>query len=123
MASVGLLFKLKDLGDAVKKNLFIDDGLHLTQLAQQMNALSADHIIGKRIPFEGFDNNSPVGSVEIINPARVQKWVRNVIDGPSKSTTSAGPSGSSGSASTSGASSPSTSPSKTPAAIDSKCIN
>ena len=123
VASVGLLFKLRDLGDAVKKNLFIDDGLHLTQLAQQMNALSADHIIGKRIPFEGFDNNSPVGSVEIINPARVQKWVRNVIDGPSKSTAPARPSGSSGSASTSGASSPSTSPSKTPAAIDSKCIN
>jgi len=70
VASVGLLFKLKDLGDAVKKNLFVDDGLKLTELAQQMNALSADHIVGKRIPFEGFDNNSPVGSVEIINPAR-----------------------------------------------------
>jgi len=125
VASVGLFFKLKDLGDAVKKNLFIDDGLKLTELAQQMNALSADHIVGKRIPFEGFDNNSPVGSVEIINPARVQKFVHRLIEGPSSassskapSTKSAGPTGSSGSASA-----PASSASKTPAPIDAKCIN
>jgi LCP family protein required for cell wall assembly len=123
VASVGLLFKLKDLGDAVKKNLFVDEGLKLTDLAQQMNALSADHIIGKRIPYEGFDNNSPVGSVEIINPARVQKWVHRLIEGPSskptsKSTGSGAPSGTS-----TNPSSPSNSPSKTPAPIDAKCIN
>jgi len=123
VASVGLLFKLKDLGDAVKKNLFVDDGLKLTELAQQMNALSADHIVGKRIPFEGFDNNSPVGSVEIINPARVQKFVHRLIEGPSSSTTTASgkPAGTSKPAGSSSA--PASSASKTPAPIDSKCIN
>ncbi len=121
VASVGLFFKLKDLGDAVKKNLFVDDGLKLTDLAQQMNALSADHIVGKRIPFQGFDNNSPVGSVEIIDPARVQRFVKRLIEGPAAKSSS--PSTPSGPASRSKSPAGSGSASKSAQPIDAKCIN
>jgi LCP family protein required for cell wall assembly len=127
VASVGILFKLKDLGDAVKKNLFVDDGLHLTDLARQMENLSANNIVGKRIPFEGFDNNSPVGSVEIINPARVQKFVKRLIEGPS-ATSSSGSSSTSKTAPPNGSASSKApasgaSASKSTQPIDAKCIN
>jgi LCP family protein required for cell wall assembly len=113
VASVSLLFKLRDLGDAVKRNLFVDESLHLTDLARQMNNLSADHIVGKRIPFERFATES-VGSVEIIDPARVQRFVKNLIEGPSKS---------SAPASTSSTPSAPATKTKTPKPIDAKCIN
>jgi LCP family protein required for cell wall assembly len=124
VASVGVLFKLKDLGDAVKRNLFIDQGLHLTDLAQQMENLSANNIVGKRIPFERFDNNSPVGSVEVIDPARVQRFVQRLVQGTPKSSSSA-PAGSSapGTTTSSGSASGGASASKSPTPIDAKCIN
>jgi LCP family protein required for cell wall assembly len=123
VASVGILFKLKALGDAVKRNLYLDPGLNLTDLAQQMQKLSANNIVGKTIPFEGFDHNSPVGDVEVVSPAKVQAFVDRLINGPTTR-----PSGSAGSSSHS-ASTPgtaTTAPAKSstsPKPIDAKCIN
>jgi LCP family protein required for cell wall assembly len=124
VASVGLLFKLKALGDAVKRNIYMDSGLDLTDLAQQMEKLSANNIVGKTIPFERFDDNTPVGSVEIVNPAKVQAFVRKLINPPAPSGSSA-PVGSGSSSPSSGSSTtPSTgaSGSSSPKPLDAKCI-
>ncbi|HKC27752.1 MAG TPA: LCP family protein [Jatrophihabitans sp.] len=122
VASVGLLFKLNSLGGAIKKDVYMDPGLHLTGLATQMEQLSANNIIGKTIPFEGFDNNSPVGSVEIVNPAKVQKFVQRLISDapaskPSTSTTHSSGTKTAGSGASSSSSSSKSSP------LSSKCIN
>ena len=116
VASVGILFKLNSLGDALKKDVYMDPGLHLTDLARQMENLNASNIIGKTIPFEHFATES-VGSVEIVNPARVQKFVDKLVN-PSPTPT---PSTSASKASTS--KSPKPSGSSSPKALDSKCIN
>jgi LCP family protein required for cell wall assembly len=118
VASVGIVFKLQALGDAVKRNIYLDPDLHLTQLAQQMEKLSANNIVGRTIPFERFQDEN-VGNVEIVNPAKVQAFVKRVIDGPT-STPSA--KASSSASSTTRTSTPA-SRSTTPKAIDSKCIN
>ena len=109
VASVGILFKLNSLGDALKKDVYMDGSLHLTDLARQMENLNANNIIGKTIPFEHFADTE-VGSVEIINPARVQRFVAKLVNPAPKPKPST-------SASSSGK------PTPKPKAIDSKCIN
>jgi LCP family protein required for cell wall assembly len=119
VASVGILFKLNALGDAVKRNLYMDPGLNLLDLAHQMENLSANNIVGKTIPttptkIDGMD-------VLQVSPTKVQAFIDNLIN-PSAPSTST-PATTSKPASTSR--SPSTSPatSKSPAPIDAKCIN
>jgi LCP family protein required for cell wall assembly len=113
VASVGLLFKLNSLGDALKKDVYMDPGLHLDGLAQQMENLSANNIIGKTIPFVRFWHDSPVGDVEVVNPAQVQRFVDKLVNpAPSKS-----------SSSSSGSKSPKPSTSGKHKALDSKCVN
>jgi anionic cell wall polymer biosynthesis LytR-Cps2A-Psr (LCP) family protein len=107
VASVGILFKLKALGDAVKRNVYMDPGLDLIGLAHQMENLQADNIVGKTIPFEGFNHNSPVGDVEVINPTRVQAFVERLIEGKTATTSHKHHSSSSSG----------------PKPLDSKCIN
>lgn len=116
VASVGIFFKLNSLGDALKKDVYLDPGLHLLDLAHQMENLSANNIIGKTIPFEHFANTD-VGSVEIVKPSRVQKFVTKLIS-PSPTPTPSSSASKSGSAQ-----SPKPSTSSTPKALDSKCVN
>jgi len=118
VASVGVLFKLKALGDAVKRNIYLDPDLNLIDLAHQMEKLSANNITGRTIPFQGFDNNSPVGSVEVVDPAKVQAFVQRLINPPAPSSGSTG-----GSTKSSTSAKPTGTASSTPKAIDSKCIN
>jgi LCP family protein required for cell wall assembly len=78
IASAGTLFnpiRLHNLVNAIDQAIYVDKGLDLTKLAEQVGNLDPDNIKGKSIPFEGFDDNSPVGSVEIVNPAKVKKFV------------------------------------------------
>jgi LCP family protein required for cell wall assembly len=120
VASASLLLKLNSLGSAIQRDVYMDPGLHLTDLARQMESLSANNIVGKTIPFDGFNNNSPVGSVEVVNPAKVQKFVQRLVaDAPTgKSSTSASKSGGSkNSASSSSSSAPKSNP------LSPKCIN
>jgi LCP family protein required for cell wall assembly len=117
VATVGILFKLNALGDAVKRNIYLDPTLNLIDLAHQMEKLSANNIIGKTIPFERFQDES-VGNVEIVDPAKVQRFVAALINPPAPAKTTPAP-GSVTSSKTSTAS-PSPSASK---AIDAKCIN
>jgi LCP family protein required for cell wall assembly len=120
VASVGILFKLKALGDAVKRNIYMDPGLNLIDLAHQMEKLSANNIIGRTIPTtpQTIDGND----VLAVSPQKVQTFVQRVINGPTtKPTAGSSPARSGRTASTSRAPAPSTS--STPAAIDAKCIN
>jgi LCP family protein required for cell wall assembly len=128
VASVGIIFKLKALGSAITRNIYLDPGLNLLGLATQMENLSANNITGKTIPFDHFADVQIDGasqSVEILNVAKVQKFVDKLI------TPSVTPSGSATpttGASTKPASPSSTSPSSSASssvqtAIDSKCIN
>lgn len=82
IASAGVLLnpgKLGDLVNAVDKSLYVDSGLKLLDLARQMANLSANNIIGTAIPFEGFSDNTPVGDVEVVDPAKVKAFVRKLI--------------------------------------------
>ncbi len=82
VASAGTLLnisRLRNLITAVDKSIYVDSGLNILDLARQMSNLSANNIVGKAIPFDGFNNNSPVGSVEIINPAEVQAFIKKLI--------------------------------------------
>jgi LCP family protein required for cell wall assembly len=87
--SAGTLFnpgRLHDLVNAIDQAIYVDKGLDLTDLAAQVSSLDPGNIKGKSIPFEGFDDNSPVGSVEIINPAKVKRFVDNLFHPDSSST-------------------------------------
>jgi LCP family protein required for cell wall assembly len=71
--------KLNSLAKAIDQSIYVDKGLDIIKLAQQVSNLDPSHIKGKLIPFEGFDDNSPVGSVEIVNPAKVKKFVEKLF--------------------------------------------
>jgi LCP family protein required for cell wall assembly len=118
VASVGILFKLQALGDAVKRNIYLDPGLHLLDLAKQMENLSANNIVGRTIPTTPGNVNG--NSVLIVSSSRVQRFVDALVSKPSSSPTKA-TSSSSRTTSASGSTSRGSSP--TPKAIDSKCIN
>jgi anionic cell wall polymer biosynthesis LytR-Cps2A-Psr (LCP) family protein len=131
VASVGILFKLQALGDAVKRNVYMDPDLNLIDLAHQMEKLSANNIVGRTIPFERF-KDVPLGgvpqSVEIVSPAKVQKavdkWITKSTPTPTSGSATTGPTGSASSSSSSAAgSAPGSATSSKAKAIDSKCIN
>jgi LCP family protein required for cell wall assembly len=123
VASVNLLFKLSSLGDALKRNVYMDSGLKLTDLARQMEKLSANNIVGRTIPFERFENTE-VGSVEIVSPRRVQAFVQRLITATSPGASpSASPKAGSAGSSASGPTASSATGTPTRQAIDAKCIN
>lgn len=123
VASVGILFKLNALGDAVKRSLSFDKKLDILDLARQLENLTANNIVGRTIPTTiGSD-----GSLQV-DPAKVRAFVDALIakSSPSSPTAPGGgsTSASSGSGSTSASSGASkASPSKTANPIDLKCIN
>ena len=153
VASAGMLnpLQLPDLLTAVQRSLYIDSSLDPLALGRQLENLTADNISGKTIPWDGFNDNTPVGSVVVVNPAEVKAFIIQVI-GSSKSKPAAAGSGAATtttsaavptSGSTAGTSSTSTAatqiatspvahtstpsalvtPSKASTAIDSTCIN
>jgi LCP family protein required for cell wall assembly len=77
ISSAGTLFnpgRLHDLVNAIDQAIYVDDGLDLKELALQVSQLDPNNIKGKAIPFERYDTVD-VGSVEIVNPARVKDFV------------------------------------------------
>jgi len=71
--------KLHRLISAIDKSIDVDKGFDVLKLAQQVSGLNAVNIQGKNIPYVRFDTVDPVGSVEIIDPAQVQQWVKNML--------------------------------------------
>ena len=119
VASVGILTKLRSLGDAVEKSVYLDPSLNLTDLGGQLQNLSANNIVSKTIPTtNGFQDGQ---DVEVVNVQKVQAFVDNLINpAPVTPSTSASATPSAGS---SGATTPSAAASSTTSAIDTKCIN
>lgn len=78
ISSAGTLLnpgRLASLVKAIDQAIYVDSDLDLTKLALQVSSLDPNNIKGRLIPFERFWNDSPVGSVEIVNPAKVKKFV------------------------------------------------
>ena len=81
VASAGTLLnpsRLSDLVSAIKKSIFVDDKLNILDLADQMANLSANNIVGKAIPYDGFADTA-VGSVVVVEPEKVQAFITKLI--------------------------------------------
>lgn len=81
LASAGTLLnplKLQGLLSAVQSSIYIDDTLDPLQLGRQLEHLTADNIVGKTIPTDGFANTD-VGSVVVVHPAEVKAFVSRLI--------------------------------------------
>ncbi len=92
ISSAGTLLDFTTLSRLVKaidQAIYVDKDLDLIDLAGQVSGLDPNNIKGKLIPFEGFDDNSPVGSVEIVNPAKVKDFVDKLFH-PDKYPSSSG---------------------------------
>jgi LCP family protein required for cell wall assembly len=79
VASAGGIMKLNSVLDAIKKSIIVDDNLDPLKLGQQMQALTANNIVSKTIPYVRFWDNSPVGSVVEIDPAQVKKFINDLV--------------------------------------------
>jgi LCP family protein required for cell wall assembly len=84
VASAGTLVdpgRLSSLVSAVDQSIWVDSSLDIKSLALQMASLDPNNIVGKAIPFVRYANVD-VGSVEIVDPAAVQRFVANMINPP-----------------------------------------
>ena len=120
VASVGVLIKLHALGNAIQRNIVFDPGLHLLDLATQMEKLSANNINGKTIPTSPqiIDGNDVLS----VSPARVRRFIDNIINPPAATPTPTSSGSTTRSAPTSGGKTAPV-PATTSKAIDAKCIN
>jgi LCP family protein required for cell wall assembly len=78
ISSAGTLLnpgKMSSLVHAIDQAIYVDQDLDMLDLAQQVSSLDPNNIKGKSIPFERYWDYSPVGSVEVINPAKVKAFV------------------------------------------------
>jgi hypothetical protein len=105
--------KLHNLINAVDKSIYVDEDFSIKQLAEQMANLSANNILGKTIPVEDEQMVDGVGDALIVDPAKVKKFVHELINGPSPSSSS----------SSSAPTSPATSTSTPKTPIDAGCIH
>lgn len=118
VASVGVVTKLNSIKNALKDSIVADDGLKLFSLASQMADLSANNIVSKTIP----TTTGTAGNLDIlvVNPAKVQKFITNLINPPAPTAPSA--TISTGTTASSSASGPA-SASKSPQPADARCVN
>ncbi|WP_375480860.1 LCP family protein [uncultured Jatrophihabitans sp.] len=119
VASVGILTKLRSLGDAVEKSVYLDPGLNLTDLGSQLQNLRANNIVSKTIP----TTNATIDGqdVEQVNKTKVQSFIDKLINPAPKPSATPGSPGTSSTGSTSASTPTAATSTNTP--IDSKCIN
>jgi LCP family protein required for cell wall assembly len=82
LVSAGVLlnpFKLQSLLKAVTTSLITDESLDPLRLAQQMQNLQAGNVRFTTIPTTGFDDNSPVGSVVVVDTAAMPDFIDNLL--------------------------------------------
>jgi LCP family protein required for cell wall assembly len=92
LASAGVILnpvKLQHLLSAVQSSMYIDDRLNPTDLARQMENLSADNIVGRTIPTDGFGTTGDGQSIVLVNPAEVKTFVKHLIGPADKKLTDA----------------------------------
>jgi LCP family protein required for cell wall assembly len=82
VASLDMLFKLASLGDALKRNVYIDGHLNLIDLATQMDKLSANNIVGRTIP----NSVATINGMDVlqVRPAEVHALVERLINPPAR---------------------------------------
>ncbi|MEA5455924.1 LCP family protein [Sinomonas sp. JGH33] len=86
--------KMEGVFDAVSKNIAVDTGLDLVQLAQEATSLTGGSISFTTLPITGF-GWSPEGlSINTVDVAQVQAVVRALLAPPKPSTTAPAPSAS-----------------------------
>jgi anionic cell wall polymer biosynthesis LytR-Cps2A-Psr (LCP) family protein len=115
VASAGILlnpFKLQDLLEAIQSSLYVDSSLDPLKLGRELENLTADKIVGKTIPTDGFADTE-VGSVVVVHPDAVKSFVTNLVKTEGQPATPK---------TTAKATAKSTATVKAPA-LDSKCIN
>jgi LCP family protein required for cell wall assembly len=96
ISSAGVLLnpiKLHNLLNAVSASLTMDQTLDPLTLAEQMQDLTASNLTFTTIPWDGFDNTTPVGAVVLVNPTEVHARVTQLLDPnpPPTGTQPAGP--------------------------------
>jgi len=82
LASAGVLLnplKLQRLLTAVQSSFFLDEKLNPTDLAGQLERLSANNIVGQTIPTDGFGTAGDGESIVKVNPAEVKTFVSRLI--------------------------------------------
>jgi LCP family protein required for cell wall assembly len=82
LASAGVILnpiKLQSLLTAVQSSVYLDDQLKPLDLAKQMEDLSADNILGKTIPTDGFGTSDDGQSIVKVNSAEVKAFVNKLI--------------------------------------------
>jgi len=82
LVSAGVILnpiKLQHLLTAVQSSIYLDDRLNPTDLARQMENLSADNIVGKTIPTDGFGTAADGASIVKVSPAEVKTFVNRLI--------------------------------------------
>jgi hypothetical protein len=112
--------KLANLVSAVDKSIYVDRTFSLASLINQMSNLSANNIAGNSIPYERYATVD-VGSVVIVNPAKVKVFVNNLISGTrAESSASLGKAANPSPSRSSAAPAPLAAPAKP---LDAGCIN
>jgi LCP family protein required for cell wall assembly len=82
LVSAGVILnpiKLQHLLSAVQSSVYLDDRLNPADLAAQMENLSADNIVGRTIPTDGFGTSDDGQSIVKVNPAEVKAYVNRLI--------------------------------------------
>jgi LCP family protein required for cell wall assembly len=82
LVSAGVILnpiKLQHLLTAVQASIYLDDRLNPADLAAQMQNLSADNIVGRTIPTDGFGTSDNGQSIVKVNPAEVKTFVNRLI--------------------------------------------
>ena len=121
--------KLASLVSAVDESIYVDRTFSLASLIKQMSNLSANNIAGNSIPYERYATVD-VGSVLIVNPAKVKVFVNNLIHPQTPAGSPGAPAGSPASSASAGpspagsATSTAPAPARSPVKpLDAGCIN
>jgi LCP family protein required for cell wall assembly len=79
--------KMEAVLDAVSKNMAVDRGLDLLQLAQQATSLTGGNISFSTLPILGFGTAPDGASVNLVDVAQIQATVRALLAPPAPKTT------------------------------------
>ncbi|GHG43485.1 hypothetical protein GCM10012320_07810 [Sinomonas cellulolyticus] len=71
--------KMEAVLDAVSKNMAVDRGLDLLQLAQQANSLTGGNISFTTLPILGFGTSPEGASINLVDLAQIQGMVRDLL--------------------------------------------
>lgn len=83
--------KMEAVLDAVSKNMAVDRGLDLLELAQQASSLTGGNISFTTLPILGFGTSPEGASINLVDPAQIQGIVRDLLAPAAAPTTAPSP--------------------------------